>query len=284
MKEEFTDKDKSISMQTEAEYRAYIEAHTGEELKQKNPREKINSLAMAATAYMFMKAGNTKRFNANLIHRRAEKIKQTLDFEDLHEAEIDKMIASPDSLRRGINHQLRKLYAPKDNFKDYIKNMKSLSENMMEVDNRNPKYNAMAKAIKDVAALDPEKATKDEIMVKNYRLMQNIEKNIKGRERVRRTDMGVDHFNTALDALSIMNDSNKALNAKTDAIVDSINYARGSESPNHKDHVDIKEFGVQHSAKAKAARTQRAREKKMERTLDKDKLKKKQMERPAMGR
>lgn len=290
MKEQsFREKDKSISMQTDAEYRAYIQAHTGADLKNKKPREKIETLARVATAYMLLKAPTTKRFSENIINRRAEKIKQTLDLTDLHEAEIDKMLSSPDSLQKGVNHQLTTLYAHKTNnanMKDYISKMKTLADNMPMDDSRSAAYNTMAKCIKDIASMDPVKAEKnrDEIIAKNYKLMQSIEKNIGGKERVRRTTAGVEHFNTALDALSIMNDHNPALNDKTDSIVDKINYTRGAENDLHKDHVDISKFGAARSVEAKKNRVEKAKDRRLERTLDKDKLKKKQMEHPQMGR
>ena len=66
-------------------------------------------------------------------------------------------------------------------------------------------------------------------------------------------------------------------------LVDKINYTRGSERYNHKDHVDIKDFGDKRSVEAKKARVQKAKERRLERTLDKDKLKKKQMEHPTLG-
>lgn len=277
----FRESDKAVSVQTEAKFKAYIEAHTGKDLAEKKPREKIDTLAKASTAFMLMKAG-TKRYNENVIHRKAEKIKQTLDLDDLHEVEINAMLSSPEKLRKGVNHQLNTLYAPKENLKDYVKKMKVLAENMPMDDYRTAQYNTMAKCIKEVSELDPDKASKDKIISKNYKLMQSIERNIQGKERVRRTPAGIDHFNTALDALSIMNDYNPALNDKTGAIVDKINYTRGAERSNHKDHVDIKEFGAARSIEAKKARAQRAKERRLERTLDKDKLKKKQMEMPSL--
>ncbi len=272
---------KKVSSQADAKFKAYIEAHTGEALSEKKPREKIDTLAKASTAYMLMKAGN-KKYNENVIHRKAEKIKRTLDLDDLHEVEIDSMLSNPENLRKGVNHQLNTLYAPKDNLKDYVKQMKTLADNMPMDDSRGAQYNTMANCIKDVAEIDPDKTSKDRIIIKNYKLMQSIERNIQGKERVRRTDAGMEHFNTALDALSIMNDHNPALNDKTEAIVDKINYTRGSERSNHKDHVDIKEFGAARSIEAKKARAQRAKERRLERTLDKDKLKKKQMEMPML--
>ncbi|MCR5105393.1 MAG: hypothetical protein K6B68_13245 [Eubacterium sp.] len=273
------DNNKTALKQNEAKYKAYIEAHTGKTLTEKKPREKIDTLAKATTAYMMMKAGNQK-YNENTIHRKAEKIKQTLDLDDLHEVEINAMLSSPDKLRKGINHQLNTLYAPKENLKDYVKKMKTLADNMPMEENRSAQYNSMAKSIREVSEIDPGKASKDRIIIKNYRLMQSIEKNIQGKERVRRTDSGTEHFNTALDALSIMNDHNPALNDKTSAIVNKINYTRGAEKSNHKDHVDINEYGAARSIEAKNARVQRSKERKLERTLDKDKLKKKQMEHP----
>ena len=290
MKEQhFKEKDKSVSMQTDAEYRAYIEAHTGADMKDKKPREKIETLARVATAYMLMKAPTTKRYSENIINRRAEKIKQTLDLTDLHEHEIDAMLSSPEMLQKGVNHQLTTLYAHKSDKKsmsDYVKKMKTLADNMPMDDSRSAAYNTMAKCIKDIAGMDPAKAekNKDEIIAKNYKLMQSIEKNIGGKERVRRTTAGVEHFNTALDALSIMNDHNPALNDKTDAIVDKINYTRGAEDGKHKDHVNIKNYGAARSIEAKKNRAQKAKDRRIERTLDKDKLKKKQMEHPQMGR
>ena len=290
MKEQhFREKDKSVSMQTDAEYRAYIEARTGADMKNKKPREKIDTLARVATAYMLLKASSTRRFSENLINRKAEKIKQTLDLTDLHEAEIDEMLSSPEKLRKGVNHQLTTLYAHKADkagMSDYIKKMKTLADNMPMDDSRSAEYNTMAKCIKDIAGMDPATAekNKDEIIARNYKLMQSIEKNIGGKERVRRTTMGVEHFNTALDALAIMNEHNPALNDKTDAIVDKINYTRGAENSAHKDHISIKEFGAARSITAKKNRAQMSKDKKLERTLDKDKLKKKQMEHPAMGR
>ena len=272
----------TVSSQTKDKFKAYIDSHTGKELAEKKPREKIDTLAKATTAYMLMESG-AKRYNENVIHRKAEKIKQTLDLDDLHEVEINAMLSSPAKLKKGVNHQLNTLYAPNDNIKDYVKKMKVLAENMPMEDNRSAQYNTMANCIKEVSEIDPAKTSKDRIIVKNYKLMQSIERNIQGKERVRRTNSGMECFNTALDALAIMNDHNPALNDKTNSIVDKINYTRGSERSNHKDHIDIKEFGAARSVEAKKARVQRAKERRLERTLDKDKLKKKQMERPTLG-
>ena len=271
-----------ISEVDEAKYDEFIKAHTGKELTQRNMREKLDNLAKSATAYMMKKAGNQK-YNENFIHRKSETIKQTLDLDDLHEVEIDAMLSSPEKLGKGINHQLNTLYAPKENLQDYVQKMKTLADNMPMDDNRNAQYNVMAKCIKEVSEIDSEKTSRDRIIVRNYKLMQSIERNIQGKERVRRTDSGMEHFNTSLDALSIMNDHNAELNAKTNSIVDKINYTRGSENAAHKDHVDIKEFGAARSIEAKNARAQRAKERRLERTLDKDKLKKKQMEQPKLG-
>ncbi|SNU08104.1 hypothetical protein SAMN06297422_11541 [Lachnospiraceae bacterium] len=272
----------TVSSQTKDKFKAYIDSHTGKELAEKKPREKIDTLAKATTAYMLMESG-AKRYNENVIHRKAEKIKQTLDLDDLHEVEINAMLSSPAKLKKGVNHQLNTLYAPNDNIKDYVKKMKVLAENMPMEDNRSAQYNTMANCIKEVSEIDPAKTSRDRIIVKNYKLMQSIERNIQGKERVRRTNSGMECFNTALDALAIMNDHNPALNDKTNSIVDKINYTRGSERSNHKDHIDIKEFGAARSVEAKKARVQRAKERRLERTLDKDKLKKKQMERPTLG-
>ena len=272
----------TVSSQNKDKFKAYIDSHTGKELAEKKPREKIDTLAKATTAYMLMESG-AKRYNENVIHRKAEKIKQTLDLDDLHEVEINAMLSSPAKLKKGVNHQLNTLYAPNDNIKDYVKKMKVLAENMPMEDNRSAQYNTMANCIKEVSEIDPAKTSRDRIIVKNYKLMQSIERNIQGKERVRRTNSGMECFNTALDALAIMNDHNPALNDKTNSIVDKINYTRGSERSNHKDHIDIKEFGAARSVEAKKARVQRAKERRLERTLDKDKLKKKQMERPTLG-
>ena len=268
--------------QATAKYQAFIAEHTGAELAKKKPREKIDTLAKASTAYMMMMSG-AKTFNENVINRKADKIKQTLDLDDLHEVQIDKMISSPEKLKRGVNHQLEALYAPKTDLKEYVDQMKVLADNMPMDDSRSAAYNTMAKCIKDVAAIKPGETSKDMIVVKNYKLMASIENNIKGKERVRRTAAGKDHFNTSLDALSIMNSHNTELNSKTNSIIDKINYARGSSVASHRDHVAIDTFGAARSIEAKKARKVREKEKRLEKTLDKDKLKKKQMERPTLS-
>ena len=277
-------KDYEVIAQADEKFRSYIEAHTGKELAKKKPREKIDTLAKAATAHMMMKA-HTRTFNENVINRKAEKIKQTLDLDDLHEVEIDAMLSSPEKLNKGVNHQLNTLYAPKENIKDYVDKMKVLADNMPVNDNKYTQYNTMANCIREVAAIDPATTSKDKIIIKNYKLMQSVEKNIQGKERVRRTNAGIDNFDTALDALSIMNDHNPALNDKTNSLVDKINYTRGAEHTNHKDHINIKEFGAARYIEAKKARAQRAKERRLERTLDQDKLKNKKMEHqhPTMG-
>lgn len=269
-----------MTLQQDAEYRKYIEEHTGPELKNKRMKEKVDTLAKAAAAYMLVKATTTEKFSRDLIHTSANKIKQTLDITNLHENEIDEMLKSPENLQRGVNNQLAHLYAPGKNFGEYIKKMKTLSENLMTDDNRTAEYKNMVKYIKEVAGMNPAEAEakKDEIILKNYKLMQAIEKYMMGKKRVRRSDVGVEHFNNALDALSIMNEYNPSLNDKVDSIVDRINEVRGSEASDHKDHVSIKEFGAERSIKAKEARKEKEKNKKLEKSLDKDKLKKKAME------
>jgi hypothetical protein len=269
-----------MTLQQDAEYRKYIDEHTGPEFKNKRMKEKIDTLSKAAAAYMLVKATTTEKFSRDLIHTSAGKIKQTLDIANLHESEIDEMLKSPETLQKGVNNQLAHLYAPGKNFGDYIKKMKTLSENLMTDDNRSAEYKNMVKYIKEVAGMNPSEAEakKDEIILKNYKLMQAIEKYMKGKKRVRKTDIGVEHFDNALDALSIMNDFNPSLNDKVDSIVDRINEVRGSEASDHKDHVSIKEYGAERAIKAKEARVEKEKSKKLEKTLDKDKLKKKQIE------
>lgn len=269
-----------MTLQQDAEYRKYIDEHTGPEFKDKRMKEKIDTLSKAAAAYVLVKATTTEKFSRNLIHTSASKIKQTLDIANLHENQIDEMLKSPENLQKGVNNQLANLYAPGKNFADYIKKMNTLSENLMTDDNRSAEYKNMVKYIKEVAGMNPAEAEakKDDIILKNYKLMQAIEKYMKGKKRVRKSDVGVEHFDNALDALSIMNDYNPSLNDKVDSIVDRINEVRGAEAADHKDHVSIKDYGAERSKRAKEARVEKEKNKKLEKTLDKDKLKKKQIE------
>lgn len=269
-----------MTLQQDAEYRKYIAEHTGPEFKDKRMKEKIDTLSKAAAAYMLVKATTTEKFSRDLIHTSASKIKQTLDIANLHENQIDEMLKSPENLQKGVNNQLANLYATGKNFADYIKKMKTLSENLMTDDNRSAEYKNMVKYIKEVAGMNPAEAEakKDDIILKNYKLMQAIEKYMKGKKRVRKSDVGVEHFDNALDALSIMNDYNPSLNDKVDSIVDRINEVRGAEAADHKDHVSIKDYGAERSKRAKEARVEKEKNKKLEKTLDKDKLKKKQIE------
>ncbi len=281
LEQHFKGENGKMSAEDEKKYYSYMESHTGDKIKEKSPREKIEALSKAAAAYMMVKATSTRVYNTNTIHKNATKIKQTLDLSNLHEIDVDDMLSSPENLKKGVNERLNHLYGNEKNFDEYIKKMKTLSENLMSDDNRSKEYKAMVRCIKEVAQLKP--GDKDEIISKNYKLMESVEKYMKGKKRVRKTEVGVEHFNNALDALAIMNEYNPMLTDKVASLVDRVNEVRGSELADHKDHVDIADFGAERAVEAKAKRIERTKEKKRELTMDKEMLKNKELTHPTVG-
>ena len=272
---------KRLSEENQKKYFDYISKHTGDTVKEKTPREKRENLSKAAAAYMMLKASSTKSYDIGTIRKNATKLKQTLDIDNMRETDIDAMLTDPEELRKGVNSQLETLYGKEAGFEAYIKSMKTLADSMMSDEKRTSEYKNMVKCIKDISEAKP--GDKDDIISKNYKLMESVEKYMKGKKRVRKTSAGVEHFDNALDALAIMLEHNPMLSDKVAVIVDRINEVRGSEAENHKDHVDINKYGAERAVEAKKKRIEKTREKKMERTLDKDKLKKKEMSRPTLG-
>ena len=276
--EHFKSGSKDLDEEEQKKYYAYIQAHTGNSVLEKSRREKIEALSKAASAYMLIKATTTKSYSTSLIHRNAAKVKQTLDLNNMRDIDIDDMLKSPENLRKGVNEQLKNLYGTEKGFDAYISEMKTLADNLMTDENRSKDYKYLTKCIKDVA--NAEAGNMDDIISRNYKLMDSIEKYMKGKKSVRKTTVGVEHFNNALDALSILNKYNPMLADKVDTIVARINEVRNAEAADHRDHVEIGEFGAERSTAAKEARIEKQKEKKMERTMDKDKLKQKEMNHP----
>ena len=56
-------------------YIIYIQAKTGQDKIEKSVREKIDTVAKAAAAYMLLKADNTKEFSESLINKNATNVK-----------------------------------------------------------------------------------------------------------------------------------------------------------------------------------------------------------------
>ena len=263
-------------------YIIYIQAKTGQDKIEKSVREKIDTVAKAAAAYMLLKADNTKEFSESLINKNATKVKQTLDLANMHEIELNDMLRDSQGVRVGVNTRLRDLYGRPQDLAGYVKEMKQLYDSLMTSDNRTAEYKNMVNSIKAVSELDPNNAmlTEDDIISKNYKAMESIEKYMKGKKRVRKTDVGVEHFNNAVDGLSIMAKYNPMLADKAQAIEDRINEVRGSEAENHKDHISLADFGAERAIKAKEVRIEKAKEKKREITMDKSKYKQKEMTHP----
>lgn len=263
-------------------YITFIVANSAYENAEKSVREKIDILSKNIAAYMLLRASNTEKFSESLIKKNAEKVKQTFDLSNMHEVEIDRMLSEPDELVKGVNSHLRDLYGRPKDLKAYVDQMKKLSDSLMSSDNRTADYKNMVKCIKEVSELNPNDAmlSEDEIISRNYKALEAVEKYMKGKKRVRKTDAGVEHFDNALDALSIMVEHNPMLADKAQSIVDRINYVRGAEAENHKDHVDLANYGAERAVKAKEKRIEKSKEKKRELTMDKSKLMQKDMMHP----
>ena len=263
-------------------YLIYIQAHTGQQMVEKTVREKIETASKAAAAYMLLRASNTKSYSVSDIHTNATRVKQTLDLANMHETDLDDMLRSLEGLVKGVNGQLRSLYGYPEDFPAYVDKMKTLVSSLMTSDNRSAEYKNMVNALKEVSELDPNSAmlTQDEIISKNYKAMESLEKYMKGKKRVRKTDVGKEHFDNALDALSIMSEHNAMLGDKAQSIVDRINEVRGSEAPEHENHVSLSNYGAERAVRAKETRIEKAKEKKLEITMDKSKIKQKEMNHP----
>ena len=80
---------------------------------------------------------------------------------------------------------------------------------------------------------------------------------------VRRND-GVERFDNTLDALGILYKNVPALRPRIEELVNRTNKVRGAEDPNHKDHVDISNYGAERALKANMNRAYKAQGKKVE--------------------
>ena len=104
--------------------------------------------------------------------------------------------------------------------------------------NRSAEYNAMMQAAVDIA-VNTKKSTKADL----NRAKRACLDYIKGKEKVRFTQIGRDHFNFALRILHAVSDPN---DPEVKAAVDKINQVCGvADKPNHKNFVKLDNYGVE---------------------------------------
>ena len=89
----------------------------------------------------------------------------------------------------------------------------------------------------------------------NEALLKSIDVYSRDKEKVRFLDDGVARFDNAMDALSIMKDNIPGIGEVIDTRVSAINKTRKAESADHKDHLDLAEYGAERAQKEYAKRT-----------------------------
>ena len=154
-----------------------------------------------------------------------------------------------------------------ENAGKYIEDMKKLQSAMMSSKDRSPEYQAFTAAVAEVAKLKPGSEGFEAASRKaNEALLKSINVYSRDKEKVRFSDDGVARFDNTMDAMSIMKDNIPGIGEVIDARVDAINKARNAESADHKDHLDLKNYGAAHAQEEYAKRTGRQAQEKVKNT------------------
>ena len=238
----------------------YMLLHTGR-LAGNTEAEKQTNLSKVLAAYSMKATG--KKFNVKEIRKTAKYIEELYDIKNLKGERLDNALKDVNyTLKEGARLR-NKLYGIND-VQSYLKDMKTLSQNLTPEKGHSDEYKKLVKCIKDIASLDKttsnlsENEKQESIIYANIKLVQAVEKYIKGRENVSSKKPGTQAcVNNALDALSILSKHTKTesmpVNNKAVSIINGMNKLRKGDQVINIASFDT-HFGAENAKNAKAQR------------------------------
>ena len=222
-------------------YDSYMKLHTYQYgLKAKTIKDKELAVSKVLAAYSLQKIGI--EFSIKEIHKMADHISKTYAIGGhLKTSEADSILKNVNNVLRYGEEKRKGLYDIKpESYDDFIKDMKSLSQNMISESEHSKEYKALAKAIRKAANLNtvgmsPENKARA-FRNANLNVVHAADKYMEGKEKVRRTTSGNDCFKNALDAIAISSKYNDKkneghINQRVSDIIHRINKVRGKNQP-----------------------------------------------------
>ncbi len=245
-------------------YDAYIAAHTGANRITQNHEKNVEVLSKAMAASIVKDSPDTRTYSVKMIHNLAEKLTVSLKLGEMAPEKVSEILSDPKNIGKAIKDRSKALYYPTEenqNQKNYVNSLDNIGKVMMRSYDRSPEYKAMVKYVKNIGSLEsyylktPE--GKDELIENGVNLFQATETYMKGKKSVRSTNDGKERFDNALDVLAVIHKYLPEMRGRVEEVVARINKVRGAEAANHKDHVDLKNYGPERAQRAELERMKR---------------------------
>ena len=247
-------------------YDNYIRLHSG--IHVMNTKQNYKELLAKVLAAESLK-NSGQPFDVKKVHHMAKSIQKLPALQGLKNDEIMAALSTDPRKLKDIQQSiyLDSFAVKPENAGKYIEDMKKLQSAMMSSKDRSPEYQAFTAAVAEVAKLKPGSEGFEAASRKaNEALLKSINVYSRDKEKVRFSDDGVARFDNTMDAMSIMKDNIPGIGEVIDARVDAINKARNAESADHKDHLDLKNYGAAHAQEEYAKRTGRQAQEKVKNT------------------
>ena len=233
------------SKSTGSKLDGYIKKHSGfEVIADSDPSAKKVHLAklMASTK---LKSLN-KAYDINLIHKYADSLMNTREFNQLSSIEVLESLSNPQkALEYHDKIHEAKFGVDENRRQEFINEMKTLSDNMMKKEGCSTEYKALWDAVKSVSEMSPN----GNFSNANDKLLGAILNYTKGKKSVRVRDNGKARFENAVDALAIINKFVPGSREIIQKQVNRINVVRGVKA-GERYFVDLENHGA-NNAKAK---------------------------------
>ena len=257
-------KSKEDKIKAEDKYREYVLKHIGKDKIRIYPGKNVEMLSKAMAANMLSNSKHINKYNVDIIHDMAKKIKISMNLSKVPNEVVNKALESSEGLNAFIKQNVKDLYTPTDPHQ-LIYGMKDLGKYMMSGRDRSIEYRNLVKAIKAVGNLnadalsDDAKAPKiiDDARTRGFEVLKAVEAYVKGKKSVRHSEDGRDRFDNALDALAILKKTIPGMKDNINLIVERINVVRRSANPKSEYHVDLEKYGVDRAKEAKKKRSLR---------------------------
>ena len=224
-------------------YEKYMNKHSGGKFLSASLEGKKIHLARFMAATILERQG--KPYSVRKIHAMAEKIGEMKEFQKLNEREIDRGLFNKKCAGDLQLELLNRTYSvPAEQRGSYIQEMRKLADNMAPKGSQSDEYKAMNRAVKEIAALDPnDPRIASKLMQANMKMMTAITGYAKGKKSVRTFEEGRARFGNCMDALSVVSSHVPGLTPYAKDLVDRTNHVRDAK-PGDPDFVDLKKYGA----------------------------------------
>jgi len=214
------------------DYKHYAELHTGHNAG-KTREEMIENLAKM----MNMSALKEKKrpFDVSGIHQNMELARDVYQLDSLNvsDEQLHNALKSERSVREFTTNIYKQMYSVKpENYENYCKEMKTLSENMVNPAKHSQEYKNLYNAIKEAADLGhlknnmSEEEYADKLRLTSIKVFGAARKYMQGKEKVRTFPEGRECFDNALDAIAVVTKNAPGVSKRTEKLITRIDNAR----------------------------------------------------------